>query len=208
MLAETQWALIFGAARRRGASWPDMAAVAAFKREVETALAALPAPAIVVDKPKGRQVGQRGIALIHSFETCKLDAYKDPGSVNGLPITIGWGSTRDRHGNPITLGTRWTQEECDFVFALDLGKTAAEVERLIGDAFTDQSMFDAMVSLAYNIGTGKKGFGGSTVLRRHKAGDHAGAAAAFAWWNKNDGRVMRGLVRRRAAEAALYLADG
>lgn len=207
MLAEPQWALIFGAARRRGAKWEDLADVNAFKGEVEAALAA-PAAVIPVTPPTGRHVSQRGIDLIHSFETCKLEAYKDPGSKDGLPITIGWGSTSDMAGNPIRLGTRWTQHQCDERFAADLAKTAAEVERLIGDAFTDQSMFDALVSLGYNIGTGKRGLAGSTVLRRHKAGDHAGAAAAFAWWNKNDGKVMRGLVRRRAAEAALYLADG
>jgi lysozyme len=41
-------------------------------------------------------------------------------------------------------------------------------------------------------------------MRRHRAGDYAGAANAFAMWNKNDGKVMRGLVRRREAEAAMY----
>jgi lysozyme len=38
----------------------------------------------------------------------------------------------------------------------------------------------------------------------HKAGDYAGAKAQFARWDKNDGKVMKGLARRRAAEAALY----
>ena len=59
-----------------------------------------------------------------------------------------------------------------------------------------------MVSLAYNIGMGN--FSASTLLRKHKAGDHAGAAAQFAVWNKANKKVMAGLTRRRAAEAALY----
>jgi lysozyme len=45
------------------------------------------------------------------------------------------------------------------------------------------------------------------VARKHKAGDHAGAAAAFALWNKSKGKVLAGLTRRRAAEAALYRED-
>jgi GH24 family phage-related lysozyme (muramidase) len=59
-----------------------------------------------------------------------------------------------------------------------------------------------MVSLTYNIGAA--GFARSTVLRRHKMGDYDGAAKAFLWWNKAGGRVLRGLTRRREAEAALY----
>lgn len=151
--------------------------------------------------PAGRQVSQRGIDLIHSFESCKLTAYPDPGSRDGHPWTIGWGST----GPDIKPGTVWTRDQCDARFAADLGKFAAKVDELIGEAPTDQSQFDALVSLAYNIGA--EALRKSTVLRKHKAGDHAGAAAAFAMWVKNDGKTMRGLVRRRAAEAALYLAD-
>lgn len=152
-------------------------------------------------QPKVRQVSQRGIDLIHSFESCRLEAYPDPGSRDGTPWTIGWGST----GPDIKPGTVWTQQEADARFADDLARFAAKVDALIGDAPTDQSQFDALVSLAYNIGS--EALRKSTVLRKHKAGDHAGAAAAFGMWVKNDGRTMRGLVRRRAAEAALYLAD-
>jgi lysozyme len=59
-----------------------------------------------------------------------------------------------------------------------------------------------MVSLAYNIGSGA--FGQSTLLKKHIAGDYAGAAREFAKWNKAAGQVLAGLTKRRAAEAALY----
>lgn len=153
------------------------------------------------EPPKGRQIGPRGIALMHEFEGLVLDAYPDPGSKDGNPWTIGRGST----GPGIHKGVRWTQQQADERFASDLVAFAAKVDALIGDAPTDPSQFDALCSLAYNIGVDalKK----STVLRKHKAGDHAGAAAAFGMWVKNDGKVMKGLVRRRSAEAALYLAE-
>lgn len=194
MLAEPQWALIFGAAKKRGARWSDLADVNAFKREVETALAGAPPE----HRPSGRTVSQQGIDLIHSFEQCKLEAYPDPGSKDGTPWTIGWGST----GPDIKRGTVWTQEQADERFARDISSFAAKVDALVGDAPTKQNQFDAMCSLAYNIGT--NGFAKSTVLRKHKAGDYLGAARAFLMWNKNDGKVMRGLTRRRLAESDLY----
>lgn len=162
--------------------------------------------------PTGRRVvGPRGIALMHEFEKCRLTAYPDPGSADGLPWTIGWGST----GPGIHRGVTWTQAQADARFTHDVNEVyGAAVDRLLGDSPTTQSQFDAMVSLTYNIGIGSTnrsrpgGFTRSTVLRKHKAGDFAGAARAFLLWNKNDGVVMRGLTRRRLAEADLYDDDG
>lgn len=139
-----------------------------------------------------------GVALIQSFEQCRLDAYPDPGSRDGYPWTIGWGST----GDEITKGTRWTQEQADQRFAADLARFAAGVRKAIGGAPTSQGQFDAMVSLAYNIGLAA--FAGSTLLKKHKAGDYAGAAYAFQSWRFNDGKEMAGLVRRRQREAVMY----
>lgn len=136
--------------------------------------------------------------LMHQFEGCKLKAYPDPGSRDGHPWTIGWGST----GPGIGPGVVWTQEQADERFLADLTSFGNKVAALIGDAPTTAHQMAALVSLAYNIGTGA--LKGSTVLRKHKAGDYVGAKAAFGMWNKNDGRVMAGLTRRRAAEAELY----
>lgn len=160
--------------------------------------AALRSDAPSVPEATRRTVSQRGIDLIHSFEQCKLEAYPDPGSRDGNPWTIGWGST----GPGIQRGTVWTQEQCDARFKRDIAAFAAKVDALLGGAPTTQNQFDALVSLAYNIGVGA--LRGSTVLRKHKAGDYANAAAAFGMWIKNDGKIMRGLMRRRAAEADLY----
>lgn len=158
----------------------------------------------VPDAPHGLMPSQAAIDLIHSFESFKRNAYKDPGSKNGLPITIGWGSTTDLKGKPIKMGDVWTSEYADRVFARDLANFSAKVTQHIGGAPTTQNQFDAMVSFAYNVGHGEGGFKTSTLLKKHKAGDYAGAKAEFARWNKNDGKVMNGLIRRRAAEADLY----
>ena len=94
--------------------------------------------------------------------------------------------------------------------AADLAKFEDGVTRLLGGAPTTQNQFDALVSLGYNIGldedadTIAEGLGDSSLLRAHKAGDYAAAASKFIAWRFNDGREMRGLKRRREAEAKLY----
>jgi GH24 family phage-related lysozyme (muramidase) len=148
--------------------------------------------------------GPDGIRLVQSFEGCEkktptgsFAAYPDP-ATGGDPWTIGWGTT----GPDVRKGVVWTQKQCDDRFAADLGAFAAKVQAALGSAATTQHQFDAMVSFAYNVGMGN--FSTSTLLKKHKAGDHAGAAAEFGKWNKANHKVMAGLTRRRAAEAALY----
>ena len=144
------------------------------------------------------------VKLIQEFEGCekrradgRFDAYPDPGS-GGDPWTIGWGTT----GPDVQRGVIWTQQECDDRFAQDLNRFAGSVANGIGVAATTQHQFDALVSFAYNVGIGN--LKSSTLLKKHKAGDFAGAANEFGRWNKAAGKVMKGLTRRRAAEAALY----
>ncbi len=200
--------IIFDAAKQLGATFDDAADVAAMDRAIDEALrgALATQPAPRPSQGLGRRVSPAGIAMMHSFEGCKLEAYPDPGSRDGHPWTIGWGST----GPDIVKGLKWTQAQCDARFVSQLAKFEDGVGRLLGNAATTQGQFDALVSLGYNIGldedsdTIAEGLGDSSLLRKHKAGDFAGAQKAFASWRFNDGREMRGLVRRRAAEAKLY----
>lgn len=161
---------------------------------------ASPAPSGAIGRMR---TSPRGIALIHDFERCVLTAYPDPGT-GGKPWTIGWGSTRDEQNRPIQPGTKWTRERADARFAMDLADFERDVNALLGSAPTTQNQFDALMSFAYNVGQGEGGLKTSTLLRMHKDGDYAGAAKQFARWNRSGGRVMAGLTRRRAAEAALY----
>jgi len=162
--------------------------------------------------PAITRVGAAGIALIKRFEGCAkkradglIEAYPDPGSSlsrtgtgGGDPWTIGWGAT----GAGIAPGTVWTQAQCDARLEADLVRYAAAVAAALGSARTTQSQFDALVSFHYNTGA----IGRATLTQKHIAGDYAGAEREFARWNIAAGKVMRGLVRRREAEAALYRA--
>lgn len=143
-------------------------------------------------------VSEEGVALIKRFEGCRLFAYPDPGG-GGEPWTIGWGTTRIG-GLPVTSGMTITQAEADRLLRDDLERYAAEVSTALGGAPTSQAQFDALVSFHYNTGA----IGRATLTRRHRSGNHAGAAREFARWNRAGGRILPGLVRRRAAEAALY----
>lgn len=157
------------------------------------------AEGIIVVRPvkdKGRQITKKGERLIQSFEGCELEAYLD---IAGIP-TIGWGHT----GPEVRLGQTITQEEADRLFDEDTDRFEAAVVRLAKSATDNQ--FDALVSFAYNLGEGN--LQTSTLLKKHNAGDFAGAAKEFARWNKAKVKgklvVVRGLTRRRAAEAEVY----
>ena len=150
--------------------------------------------------PEGSEALDTALALIKRWEGCKLTAYPDPGT-GGEPWTIGWGST----GPGIRKGVTWTQAQADTRLAEDVGKFMAGVRSAVKVPALDREI-GAMTSLAYNIGLGA--FSGSTLVRKFNAGDKAGAAAEFPRWNRAGGRVMQGLVNRRADERAVFEGKG
>lgn len=141
------------------------------------------------------RISANGIAVAHYFEQCRLEAYPDPGSKDGRPWTIGWGHT----GPEVVKGLKWTQAQADAAFEKDLLKFEARVARLVKVPLA-QGQYDALVLFDYNTGA----LHSSTLLKLLNAGDYIGAQGQFERWNKNDGKVMRGLIRRRAAETALW----
>lgn len=112
--------------------------------------------------------------------------------------TIGYGTT----GPDVKMGTVWTVEQAEKRFADHFAEFAAGVASALGSAPATQGQFDAMTSLAYNIGL--QGFKESTLLRLHKEGKYAEAKAQFQRWNKQAGQVLNGLTIRRAKEAGFY----
>ena len=142
------------------------------------------------------KMSDAGIDLVCHYEGCRLTSYPDP-ATGGDPWTIGYGSTRNVHpGMTITL------DEAKQRLKEDL-KASEDFIRLYVQAPLDQSQFDALVSLVFNIGIGN--FSHSTLLKKLNAHDYLGASGEFVKWNKAAGKPMLGLTRRRAAERDLFL---
>jgi lysozyme len=97
----------------------------------------------------------------------------------------------------------WTKDEINELFRVDIEDFERGVLRLVPGCAGHQGRFDALVSLAYNIGSGN--LQRSTIRMRANRGDWEGAAEAFKLWSKGGGKVLPGLVRRREAEIALFL---
>lgn len=141
------------------------------------------------------KTNEEGVALIKSFENCKLTSYLCPAGV----WTIGWGTTKG-----IRRGMTITQAEADRLFAEDLKIYEEGVKGLVNDdELLTSNQFSALVSFAYNCGLAN--LRTSTLLRKVNAKDFAGAANEFGKWTRANGKILRGLVRRRAAERALFL---
>jgi lysozyme len=139
-----------------------------------------------------RRIGPKGLALIKKFEGLLLHSYVDDAHV----LTIGYGST----GPHVVPGMRITEAEAEALLRKDLRRFERGVVEMGGRMSPGQ--FSALVAFAFNVGLGA--LEGSTLLRLHLAGDHAGAAAQFARWNRAGGRALKGLTKRRAAERELY----
>lgn len=138
------------------------------------------------------------VAHVKKWEGLRLKAYQD---VVGV-WTIGYGHTKTAKPGMVI-----TEKEAEKLLRDDLAWAERAVFNGVKVAIT-QPMFDAMVSLCFNIGAGA--FGRSTLLRKLNAGDYEGAAQQFRVWVKGTdpktGKkiTIRGLVNRRADEEALF----
>jgi len=146
-------------------------------------------------------ISDKALELIKEFEGLRLDAYRDPVGV----LTIGYGYTNDAGFGPgVSPGDTWTAEQAEDMLREGVMRFAGNIQSHFAIK-PNPDQFGAFVSLAYNIGW--QSFIKSTALKRWNAGDVRGAAEAVTWWNKAGGKVLRGLTRRREAEAALILAE-
>lgn len=153
---------------------------------------------------------ETGLAFVRAFEGLRLKGYLD--SVN-VP-TIGWGHT-SMAGGVIAYEDGTKTEEVIVGKSISLTEAKRLKQRDMAQFETGllpllkrsprQHQFDAMVSLAFNVGLGN--FRKSSVLRHFNAGKDNEAANAFLMWNKAGGKVLAGLTRRREGERALFLGD-
>lgn len=143
------------------------------------------------------KLSEAGAAFIKGMELLRLTAYPDGKSKDGEQLySIGYGH------NGVNKGDVITRQQAEDLFTGDVRRIEAAIHSVVPRA--SQQEFDAFVAFAYNIGPA--GFKGSTVVKRHNAGDRQGAADAFRMWNKSDGGKLNPvLVRRRERERQVYL---
>ena len=145
------------------------------------------------------KVGSAALALSLAFtgawEGTRYTAYLDTG---GVP-TICTGSTRG-----VKMGDRATKAECDAMFTADLIRHEAGMLACMKnpDALSDKT-YVAVLDWTYNVGIGAACK--STLMRKLNAGDVAGACREMSRWVRDNGRIIRGLVNRRASSRALCL---
>lgn len=160
------------------------------------------------------QISRQGLDFIQSFESFVPYPYDDlvpavrgkyrewrGGPVRGT-LTIGYGHT-DAAAHPLKVrkGVRISERQAVEILAVDLQEVEAAINRLVKVPLA-QGQYDALGSFTFNVGAGA--LASSTLLRKLNRGDYDGARAQFDRWVKSKGKTLRGLVRRRDGEQALW----
>lgn len=132
--------------------------------------------------------------MIKAWEGCRLTAYRCPAGV----WTIGYG-----HTEGVKAGMKITQQRADELFEEEIEKFERQVRPLVAGVTLNQNQYDALVSLAYNIGVGA--LSRSTLLKKVKANPNDPTIReSFNQWIRGGGKVLPGLQRRRKTEANHY----
>jgi GH24 family phage-related lysozyme (muramidase) len=159
-----------------------------------------PMPAPPPPPPAAGKINDSGVEIVKHFEGMRTTAYQDSVGI----WTIGYGHTSMAGPPSVSPGMTITAAEAESILRQDLGV----FEKGVADAAsksTSDDQFSAMVSFSFNVGLGA--YRDSTLLKKHNAGDHAGAADEFLRWVYAGDQVLPGLQRRRNAERALYLSQ-
>lgn len=138
-----------------------------------------------------------GFALTRNFEGLRLKAYQDSAGV----WTIGYGHT----GPEVHNGQCISETEAETLLRSDLAAAVQCVRNAVRVGLA-QHQFDALVDFCFNVGRGS--LLGSSLLRYVNQEEFDSAAVQFGLWVHAGGKVVAGLVRRRAAEVALFSGQG
>lgn len=139
-----------------------------------------------------RTINAAGLALVKVHEGLRLESYQDTSGI----WTIGYGHTKG-----VQPGDSISAEQAEQLLEADLMTAEQAVAALVKVPLTS-NQFSALVSFVFNLGEGA--FARSTLLRKLNEGGYALVPACLKAWIFDNGRVLRGLVKRRAAEAALW----
>lgn len=138
-----------------------------------------------------RCLSDNGLNLIKSFEGCKLTAYKCVPTEKYY--TIGYG----HYGSDVKAGMTITLKRAEELLLQDCQKFVNHVNSYMDKYNFNQNQFDALVSFAYNIGSIKQ-------LTANGTRTTAQISTKITAYNKSGGKVLKGLVKRRAKEKALF----
>ena len=138
------------------------------------------------------KISEEGKALIKKFEGCELEAYKCPAGV----WSIGFGFTKG-----VKEGDVWSQAHAEEMLDIELEEYEEYVSDLV-DVPLNENQFSSLVAWCYNLGP--TNLVQSTLLSKLNAGLYEDVPHEIKRWNKANGEVLEGLVRRREAEALLF----
>ena len=173
-------------------------------RGKKSSAASAPAAPAASAAPSG-DVPMMGIKLIKEFEGCHLSAYPDP-LTGGLPITIGWGSTRDKNGKPFQMGDKITQAEADeLLISQCKNQFIPALTKIPHWNEMSDGKRGALLSFAYNLGAGF--YGGdnfNTITKRLKNKEWDLVPDALYLYRNPGSNVEAGLARRRKAEGEAW----
>jgi lysozyme len=154
----------------------------------------------VGEAPQAPSVPPQAVEIVAQFEGFRAAAYLCPAGV----WTIGYGATRGPDGRPVREGDRIDEAGARRLLERDLADAAEAVAGLVRVRLSDNA-FSALISFVFNVG--RRNFARSTMLTHINAGRMDSAAGEFTRWIFAGDLVLPGLVRRRAAEAALFRAE-
>ena len=135
------------------------------------------------------------IKLIKDSEGCKLKSYKCPAGI----WTIGYGQTKG-----VKEGMIWTQQQADediIKTALQAFNEAIKASPILATANMEKQA--AIADFVYNLGI--TNYNKSTLKLRVDKGNWVSASTEIKKWNKSNGTILNGLVKRRQLEADLLI---
>ena len=139
------------------------------------------------------KISEEGLALIKKFEGCELEAYQCAAGI----WTIAYGRIKE-----VKEGHTCTQEQAETWLDEELHEYQSYIDDMV-KVNLEQCQFDALVSWVYNLGPSN--LKSSTLLKVLNNSEYDEVPEQIKRWNKAGGKVLEGLVRRREAEALLFL---
>ena len=146
------------------------------------------------------RINEAGLDIIKYYEGWSSRPYKCPAGI----ATIGYGSTWDINGEKVNMNhKKVTKELVEALLLREVLHVDHAIKNLVKAELTE-NMYSSLASIIYNIGSGN--FQRSTLRMKLNRGWYEAAADEFPKWRRAGGRILKGLVKRRAKERELFLA--